>query len=54
MILVIEDIPDIKWIQILTNCVPNAYRKYIHIADLRNVKNRWDDIMFIIDKSAKV
>jgi hypothetical protein len=49
-ILIIEDIPDINWTQILINNTPEQYKKYIEIADLRIVKNRWDDIMFIIKK----
>ena len=50
-VLVIEDIPDIKWINILIQNVPEEYRKFIQIEDLRHVKNRWDDIMLIINKS---
>jgi hypothetical protein len=50
-VLVIEDIPDIKWVNILIQNVPEEYRKFIQIEDLRRVKNRWDDIMFIIKKS---
>ena len=50
-VLVIEDIPDIKWVNILISYTPEEYRKFIQIEDLRNVKNRWDDIMFIIKKS---
>jgi hypothetical protein len=49
-ILVIEDIPDINWIQILTENTPEDLRQYINVADLRKIKNRWDDIMFIIKK----
>jgi hypothetical protein len=50
-VLVIEDIPDTKWINILIQNVPEEYRKFIQIEDLRRVKNRWDDIMLIINKS---
>jgi hypothetical protein len=50
-VLVIEDIPDITWINILIQNVPEEYRKFIQIEDLRHVKNRWDDIMLIINKS---
>ena len=50
-VLVIEDIPDITWINILIQNVPEEYRKFIQIEDLRHVKNRWDDIMFIINKA---
>ena len=50
-ILVIEDIPDIKWINILIQHVPEEHRRFIQVADLRRVKNRWDDIMLIINKT---
>ena len=50
-VLVIEDIPDITWINILIQNVPEEYRKFIEVEDLRHVKNRWDDIMLIINKS---
>jgi hypothetical protein len=49
-VFVIEDIPDIKWTQILIENTPEEYKKYIQIEDLRHIKNRWDDIMFIIKK----
>jgi hypothetical protein len=49
-ILIIEDISDIHWIQILINNTPDQYKNFIQIEDLRHVKNRWDDIMFIIKK----
>lgn len=49
-ILVIEDIPDINWIQLLSNHVPNDLKHCIQVYDLRNNKNRWDDILFIIKK----
>jgi len=49
-IFVIEDIPDINWIEILKENTPEEYTKYIQVADLRQNKNRWDDIMFIIKK----
>ena len=49
-ILVIEDIPDINWIQILTENTLEDFRQYIKCFDLRSIKNRWDDIMFVIQK----
>ena len=51
-IFVIEDIPDMNWIQILTDNTPEQYRKYIKCADLRRHKDRWDDIMFIIQNKS--
>ena len=49
-ILVIEDIPNINWTNILTENTPHELRQYISVVDLRNIKNRWDDIMFVIQK----
>jgi hypothetical protein len=49
-ILVIEDIPDINWTQILKENTPEELRQCINIIDLRHFKNRWDDIMFVIQK----
>ncbi len=50
-ILIIEDIQSPDWINILINEVPNELKKYIKIYDLRPKKNRYDDIVFVIDKS---
>jgi hypothetical protein len=49
-ILVIEDIPDINWTKILMENTPEDLRQYVKIVDLRRIKNRWDDIMFVIQK----
>jgi hypothetical protein len=51
-ILVIEDIPDEKWIKILTDNTPPEYKQCIEWVDLRQTKNRWDDMMFIINKNS--
>ena len=48
--LIIEDVQDISWCDILKNEVPLEYRKNIEIVDTRNFKNRYDDIVFIIKK----
>ena len=50
-ILIIEDIPEWEWIEILTNETPTNLRRFINSYDLRDVKNRYDDIVFTIDKS---
>ena len=50
-ILIIEDIPKIEWIDILSNEVPDNLKKYIKTYDLRKEKNRFDDIVFSIDLS---
>ena len=50
-ILIIEDVQSWDWIEILKNEVPLDLKKYIHIYDLRKNKNRYDDIVFTINKS---
>ena len=39
------------WLDELRNEVPSDLRKYIKTYDLRTVKNRHDDILFVIDKA---
>jgi hypothetical protein len=50
-ILIIEDVQDISWVELLKNEVPNDLKEYIKVYDLRENKNRYDDIVFTIDKS---
>lgn len=52
-ILIIEDVADWEWIDILKNEVPEDLKPFIKTYDLRNIKNRFDDIVFVIDKSNK-
>ena len=47
-VLIVEDIPDIKWCDIFKTYVPNGFT--YEIVDLRHIKNRWDDILFIIKR----
>lgn len=49
-ILIIEDIQSFEWIEILKNEVPQHLKSFIKIYDLRQNKNRYDDIVFTIDK----
>lgn len=52
-ILIIEDIPDINWIQILSSHVPNELKILSYGIDRRWVPNAsWyhDEILFVIDK----
>jgi hypothetical protein len=49
-ILIIEDVQSADWLQILYNAVPEHLKKYVKIYDLRQNKNRYDDIVFTIDK----
>ena len=50
-ILIIEDVQSWDWIDILKNEVPEYLKQFIKIYDLRLNKNRYDDIVFTIDKS---
>lgn len=50
-ILVIEDVQDILWVDKFKEITPLYLHKYIHIYDLRSVKNRYDDILFVINKN---
>lgn len=50
-ILIIEDVQSWDWIAILENAVPENLKKYIKSYDLRQNKNRYDDIVFTIDKT---
>jgi hypothetical protein len=49
-ILVIEDVQDESWFTILYKVVPNDLKKYVRVYDLRKNKNRYDDLVFTIDK----
>jgi cephalosporin hydroxylase len=50
-ILIIEDVQDWNWIDILKNSVPEHLKQFIQVYDLRPNKNRYDDIVFTINKS---
>lgn len=50
-VLVIEDVQDFSWIEILKQHTPEHLKQFVRVLDLRYVKNKYDDIMFIIDKS---
>jgi len=50
-ILVIEDVQSIDWIETLKNDVPDGLKEYIEVYDLREKKNRYDDIVFVVNKS---
>jgi len=50
-ILIIEDVQSWDWIDILKSAVPEKLRPFIKTYDLRPIKNRYDDIVFTIDRS---
>ena len=49
--LMIEDVQCFEWIHILKNVVPDHFKEFIKIYGLRNIKGRYDDIIFTIKKS---
>jgi hypothetical protein len=53
-ILIIEDVQDINWLSILKNEVPDELQKYIETYDLRHIKGRYDDIVFVINKTKNI
>ena len=50
-ILIVEDVQSWDWIEILKREVPEHLKPYVKVYDLRGNKNRYDDIVFTIDKS---
>lgn len=50
-ILIIEDVQSWDWIEILISEVPDNLKKYVKVYDLRPIKNRYDDIVFVINKT---
>jgi SAM-dependent methyltransferase len=50
-ILIIEDVQSMDWIEELKNEVPENMKHFIEVYDLRHIKNRWDDIVFVINKN---
>jgi len=52
-VLIIEDVQSWDWIDILKNEVPDNLKEFIEIYDLRETKNRYDDLVFVINKNKK-
>jgi hypothetical protein len=48
-ILVIEDVQDFGWIRTLEASTPDHMKPFIQVYDIRNVKGRYDDILFVIN-----
>ena len=48
-VMVIEDIQHWDWIDKLSDLVPNNLKDKIRVYDLRKNKNRYDDILFVVD-----
>lgn len=47
-ILVIEDVQDPTWFPALHNAVPEQLKQFAQSIDLRHVKNRYDDLLFVV------
>jgi hypothetical protein len=52
-ILIIEDVQDFDWFEQLKDETPQHLKPFIKTFDLRKNKNRYDDLVFVIDKSKK-
>lgn len=50
-ILIIEDVQHINWLEELKSVVPEHLKDFIWTYDLRHIKNRYDDIVFVINKN---
>jgi hypothetical protein len=50
-ILIIEDVQSIHWISELTEVVPEHLKNFVDFYDLRHIKQRYDDIVFVINKN---
>lgn len=50
---IIEDVQDISWLDVLRSYVPDELKHNIKTYDLRSIKGRYDDIVFVIDKRIK-
>ena len=47
-VLVIEDVQDMSWIDIMRNLLPENLRDKSYVVDNRNIKGRYDDVLFIV------
>lgn len=52
-ILVMEDIPNDFYTQVITSACPYHLVPYMTIVDLRHVKNQFDDVLCVIDCSSR-
>lgn len=48
-IMIIEDVQDVTWFEVLRATVPFEYKSKIATYDLRSNKGRYDDLVFVID-----
>lgn len=50
-ILIIEDVQSWDWMTVLVKQVPEILKPYIMLYDFRGIKNQYDDLVFVIDKT---
>ena len=50
-ILIVEDVQDMSWLSSIKAVTPSHLRNCVSTYDLRANKGRYDDIVFVIDKS---
>jgi hypothetical protein len=48
-IMVVEDVQTLDWIPELIKAVPEHLKMFVEVYDLRHIKGRWDDILFVIN-----
>ena len=48
--MIIEDLQAVDWIEHLNKYVPLEYRESVEVFDLRGMKGRYDDLLFVIKK----
>lgn len=53
-ILILEDIQSWDWIDIIKAEIPQELQKFVSTFDLRPNKNRYDDIVLVINKSKNI
>ena len=52
-ILIVEDVQSLGWLEELKKATPEHLKEYIETYDLRHIKGRYDDIVFVINKSGR-
>ena len=48
--MIIEDLQSFDWVDELTKYVPFEYKDKVEVFDLRQMKGRYDDLLFVIKK----
>ena len=54
MVLILEDIQSWDWIDIIKAEIPQELQQFVSTFDLRPNKNRYDDIVLVINKSKNI